>query len=91
MCIIPILYCTLAGQTGYAAPLPTTRGPAKSRCTSGLGSIAGLQPINFITLATPHLGVRGRNQVRHQNVSDYFCKIYCSLSDSWENKLSMFI
>lgn len=27
------------------------------------GLIAGLQPINFITLATPHLGVRGRKQV----------------------------
>lgn len=26
------------------------------------GLIAGLQPINFITLATPHLGVRGRKQ-----------------------------
>lgn len=79
-----------AGQSS-ALIVPTTRGSAKSRCTSGLGSIAGLQPINFITLATPHLGARGRNQVRHQNVSDYFCKIYCSLSDSWENKLSMFI
>lgn len=27
------------------------------------GRIAGLEPINFITLATPHLGVRGRKQV----------------------------
>lgn len=27
------------------------------------GLIAGLQPINYITLATPHLGVRGRKQV----------------------------
>lgn len=27
------------------------------------GRIAGLEPINFVTLATPHLGVRGRNQV----------------------------
>uniref|UniRef100_A0A7N0RDE3 DUF676 domain-containing protein n=1 Tax=Kalanchoe fedtschenkoi TaxID=63787 RepID=A0A7N0RDE3_KALFE len=25
--------------------------------------IAGLEPINFVTLATPHLGVRGRNQL----------------------------
>lgn len=68
-----------AGQSS-ALTVPTTRGPAKSRCASGLGSIAGLQPINFITLATPHLGVRGRNQVHHQNVSDYVCKIYCTLS-----------
>ncbi|CAN0853430.1 Lipid droplet phospholipase 1 [Linum grandiflorum] len=27
------------------------------------GRIAGLDPVNFITLATPHLGVRGRNQL----------------------------
>ncbi|XP_025621871.1 uncharacterized protein [Arachis hypogaea] len=27
------------------------------------GLIAGLEPINFITLATPHLGVRGKNQL----------------------------
>lgn len=27
------------------------------------GMIAGLEPINFITLATPHLGVRGKWQV----------------------------
>ncbi|CAN1283699.1 Lipid droplet phospholipase 1 [Linum perenne] len=27
------------------------------------GRIAGLEPVNFITLATPHLGVRGRNQL----------------------------
>ncbi|CAN6546300.1 unnamed protein product [Malus baccata var. baccata] len=27
------------------------------------GKIAGLEPINFVTLATPHLGVRGKNQL----------------------------
>ncbi|XP_021766105.1 uncharacterized protein LOC110730590 isoform X2 [Chenopodium quinoa] len=27
------------------------------------GLVAGLEPINFITLASPHLGVRGRNQL----------------------------
>ncbi|RDX66553.1 hypothetical protein CR513_54666 [Mucuna pruriens] len=27
------------------------------------GMIAGLEPINFITLATPHLGVRGKKQL----------------------------
>lgn len=36
------------------------------RASSSLnqGMIAGLEPINFITLASPHLGVRGKNQVR---------------------------
>lgn len=28
-----------------------------------IGKIAGLQPVNFITFATPHLGSRGHNQV----------------------------
>lgn len=31
--------------------------------SSKRGMIAGLDPINFITLATPHLGVRGKKQV----------------------------
>ncbi|XP_010915522.1 uncharacterized protein [Elaeis guineensis] len=35
----------------------------KSACFSNLGKIAGLEPINFITLATPHLGVRGKKQL----------------------------
>ncbi|CAL5036854.1 unnamed protein product [Urochloa decumbens] len=50
------------GQTG-ASIVPTASGSAKSQQTSGLGAVAGLEPINFITLATPHLGVRGRNQL----------------------------
>ncbi|KAL5200055.1 hypothetical protein ABZP36_021258 [Zizania latifolia] len=51
-----------AGQCG-ACIAPTTGGSQKSECTSGLGAIAGLEPISFITLATPHLGVRGKNQL----------------------------
>lgn len=35
----------------------------KTACPSNKGSIAGLEAINFITLATPHLGVRGNKQV----------------------------
>ncbi|CAA7402345.1 unnamed protein product [Spirodela intermedia] len=31
--------------------------------SSESGTIAGLEPINFITLATPHLGVRGKKQL----------------------------
>ncbi|GJN00888.1 hypothetical protein PR202_ga18111 [Eleusine coracana subsp. coracana] len=54
------------GQSGAHVVL-STRESEKSQCTSGLGAIAGLEPINFITLATPHLGVRGRNQVGPQN------------------------
>lgn len=62
---IAILYSRetkTAGQSS-AQIIPTARRSAKSWCTSGLGAVAGLDPTNFITLATPHLGVRGRNQV----------------------------
>jgi hypothetical protein len=31
------------------------------------GMIAGLEPMSFITLATPHLGVRGKKQVCSEN------------------------
>ncbi|KAJ3709006.1 hypothetical protein LUZ61_012711 [Rhynchospora tenuis] len=34
-----------------------------SKETTRSGLIAGLEPINFITLATPHLGVRGNKQL----------------------------
>ncbi|KAJ4975368.1 hypothetical protein NE237_000474 [Protea cynaroides] len=37
--------------------------PENSACSSTQGTVAGLEPINFITLATPHLGVRGRKQL----------------------------
>lgn len=35
----------------------------QSLSSSNKGLIAGLEAINFITLATPHLGVRGNKQV----------------------------
>lgn len=38
--------------------MPNDLGNSSKRDT-----IAGLEPISFITLATPHLGVRGKNQV----------------------------
>ncbi|KAL6839668.1 hypothetical protein ACP4OV_030607 [Aristida adscensionis] len=62
---ISVLYSLETKNTGpsVADIIPTTQGFEKPQRTSGLGSIAGLEPINFITLATPHLGVRGRNQL----------------------------
>ncbi|KAK1324963.1 hypothetical protein QJS10_CPA01g01848 [Acorus calamus] len=41
----------------------TNDGSVKPACNPQLGKIAGLEPVNFITLATPHLGVRGKNQL----------------------------
>ena len=35
----------------------------KSRVLDSKGTIGGLEPMNFITVATPHLGSRGNNQV----------------------------
>lgn len=44
-------------------PASSTVANSQTACSSRRGMIAGLEPINFITLATPHLGVRGRKQV----------------------------
>lgn len=41
----------------------STMPNSQTEYSSKRGTIAGLEPINFITLATPHLGVRGRKQV----------------------------
>ncbi|KAF0901488.1 hypothetical protein E2562_003481 [Oryza meyeriana var. granulata] len=60
---ISILYSMETKDTGQSCTAITTGGSGKSECNSGLGAIAGLEPINFITLATPHLGVRGKNQL----------------------------
>ncbi|KAK2384303.1 Hydrolase protein family [Trifolium repens] len=41
----------------------STAGNYQSTSFSKGAMIAGLEPINFITLATPHLGVRGKRQL----------------------------
>ena len=36
------------------------------------GKIAGLEPVNFISVATPHLGCKGKNQVTtYANISSF--------------------
>lgn len=40
-----------------------TGNPENLERSSKLGSIGGLEPINFITLGTPHLGFIGKRQV----------------------------
>lgn len=71
---ISILYSPQAKETGSSySVMPATGGSDMLRHTSGLGAIAGLEPINFITLATPHLGVRGKNQVGLQHPLNYIC------------------
>ncbi|THU52925.1 hypothetical protein C4D60_Mb10t09030 [Musa balbisiana] len=39
-----------------------TGNPENLECSSKLGRIGGLEPINFITLGTPHLGFIGKRQ-----------------------------
>ncbi|KAK2969497.1 hypothetical protein RJ640_017337 [Escallonia rubra] len=43
-------------------PAVSTSAISKAAHSPGRGLIAGLEPVNFITLATPHLGVRGKKQ-----------------------------
>ncbi|CAI9091977.1 OLC1v1027101C1 [Oldenlandia corymbosa var. corymbosa] len=45
-------------RTGSQEDLPSDSGEEETKAT-----IAGLEPINFITVATPHLGSRGNKQV----------------------------
>ena len=69
---ISILYSLKEKETGSSASvMPTIGGSEISGHAPGLGVIAGLEPINFITLATPHLGVRGKNQVGLQHTLNY--------------------
>lgn len=56
---IGILYSDSQPDDGADSTLQNS----ESSSPSGRGKIAGLEPINFITLATPHLGVRGRKQL----------------------------
>ncbi|XP_027356421.1 uncharacterized protein LOC113865837 isoform X2 [Abrus precatorius] len=60
---IDVLYSTdtySSGQTGDPANCMMEN---LQRTDFSRGMIAGLEPVNFITLATPHLGVRGKKQL----------------------------
>ncbi|OMO65368.1 hypothetical protein COLO4_31303 [Corchorus olitorius] len=50
--------CTRSDNT-----VDSSEGNLQTSCPSRRGTIAGLEPVSFITLATPHLGVRGRKQL----------------------------
>ncbi|KAF8411049.1 hypothetical protein HHK36_003588 [Tetracentron sinense] len=61
---IAVLYSPSALIKGRPDDLNDSRNANSeySTCSSKRGTIAGLEPINFVTLATPHLGVKGRRQ-----------------------------
>ncbi|KAI8567806.1 hypothetical protein RHMOL_Rhmol02G0150300 [Rhododendron molle] len=57
------LYSPAALSTDECDEVPgSTNSKSKTASPSGRGLVAGLEPVNFITLATPHLGVRGKKQ-----------------------------
>lgn len=59
------LYSPAALSTDECDEVPaSTNSKSKTASPSRRGLVAGLEPVNFITLATPHLGVRGKKQVR---------------------------
>uniref|UniRef100_A0A3Q7FPW6 DUF676 domain-containing protein n=1 Tax=Solanum lycopersicum TaxID=4081 RepID=A0A3Q7FPW6_SOLLC len=58
-----VLYSSDNCNEQYNDAVTSTSANLKPVCSSNVGLIAGLEPVNFITLATPHLGVRGKNQL----------------------------
>lgn len=57
----------------------------------GKGRIAGLEPMNFITVATPHLGSGGHRQVRRMVKPCYIFNLFFShefhreMDEFWHN------
>lgn len=61
---ISVLYSPAALSTDECNEVPaSTNSKSKTASSSRRGLIAGLEPVNYITLATPHLGVRGKKQL----------------------------
>lgn len=60
---IAVMYSSDDLTMGVNITSQNTKTDDSKEVTSRSGLIAGLEPINFITLATPHLGVRGNKQV----------------------------
>ncbi|CAN6829589.1 unnamed protein product [Brassica oleracea] len=68
---VAILYSAAVSQASDGAGLSNSGNSHLPR-----GSLAGLEPMNFITLATPHLGVGGRKQV-----------LYISCYNNWNSSI----
>ncbi|GER24497.1 alpha/beta-Hydrolases superfamily protein [Striga asiatica] len=58
---VAVLYTPNIDQPNYITTSNSTN--LEKSCSSVNGLIAGLEAINFIALATPHLGVRGNKQL----------------------------
>ncbi|KAJ0977351.1 hypothetical protein J5N97_012825 [Dioscorea zingiberensis] len=60
---IAILYSSKSSNVLQHDAISSNGNFKKSAQKSNTDTIAGLEPINFVTLATPHLGVRGKRQL----------------------------
>ncbi|XP_004485889.2 uncharacterized protein [Cicer arietinum] len=60
---ISVLYSPDTYNSGQLGDSMNCMMENSQRTDFSRGTIAGLEPINFITLATPHLGVRGKKQL----------------------------
>ncbi|XP_048230446.1 uncharacterized protein LOC8259234 isoform X2 [Ricinus communis] len=61
---IAVLYSENALSSGQSNDVAdSTVSNVEAASSARRGTIAGLDPINFVTLATPHLGVRGKKQL----------------------------
>ncbi|XP_078169829.1 hydrolase-like protein family [Carex rostrata] len=60
---IAVMYSSDDLTMGVNITSQNTKTDDSKEVTSRSGLIVGLEPINFITLATPHLGVRGNKQL----------------------------
>ncbi|XP_028794789.1 uncharacterized protein LOC114750366 isoform X2 [Neltuma alba] len=59
---IAVLYSSYTSNANKPSKNCVVENSQRTSSSTG-GVIAGLEPINFITLATPHLGVRGKKQL----------------------------
>lgn len=85
---IAVLYTPNTSSISQSDDLKNSKKEnSQSSCSSRRGMIAGLEPINFITLATPHLGVRGKKQVCSNGYSlycwYYYITVNQNLCQSW--------
>lgn len=62
-CAVAVLYSPSPSSSDQSDNCAGSKNVNSEKTSTLRGTIAGLEPISFITLATPHLGVRGRWQV----------------------------
>lgn len=75
-----------ATQTDYHEEYEKDVNHARSNQPTGQGKIAGLEPMNFITFVTPHLGTRSHKQVMFKFCTSFhftYILCLCQISTCW--------